>query len=63
MISRYIIVESQSIDRLVLEVNALLRLGWIPQGSAAKNETHYIQAMIKLEKHETIVNTHHSTRY
>jgi hypothetical protein len=63
MISRYIIVESQSIDRLVLEVNALLRLGWIPQGGAAKNETHYIQAMIQLEKHEAIVNTHHSTNY
>ena len=63
MISRYVIVESASIDRLVLEVNALLRLGWIPQGGAAKNETHYIQAMIKLEKHETVVNTHHSTNY
>jgi hypothetical protein len=63
MISRYVIVESTSIDRLVLEVNALLHLGWIPQGGAAKNETHYIQAMIKLEKHEAVVNTHHSTNY
>ena len=63
MISKYVIVESSSIDRLVLEVNALLRLGWIPQGGAAKNETHYIQAMIKLEKHETVINTHHSTNY
>ena len=63
MISRYIILESQSIDRLVLEVNALLRAGWIPQGGAAKNETHYIQAMIKLEKHEAVINTHHSTNY
>ena len=49
MISRYVIVESTSIDRLVLEVNALLRLGWIPQGGAAKNETHYIQAMVQLD--------------
>ena len=63
MSSRYVILESSSIDRLVLEVNALLRLGWIPQGGAAKNETHYIQAMIKLEKHETVINTHHSTNY
>ena len=63
MISRYVIVESASIDRLVLEVNALLRLGWIPQSGAAKNETHYIQAMIKLEKHEAVVNTHYSTNY
>ncbi len=49
MITRYVIVESTSIDRLVLEVNALLRLGWIPQGGAAKNETHYIQAMVQLD--------------
>ena len=49
MITRYVIVESSSIDRLVLEVNALLRLGWIPQGGAAKNETHYIQAMVQLD--------------
>jgi len=63
MISRYVIIESTSIDRLVLEVNALLRAGWIPQGGAAKNETHYIQPMIKLEKHEAFINTHHSTNY
>ena len=49
MITRYVILESTSIDRLVLEVNALLRLGWIPQGGAAKNETHYIQAMVQLD--------------
>jgi hypothetical protein len=30
----------------VVEVNALLRLGWQPQGGVAKNETHYLQAMI-----------------
>ena len=48
MITRYIILESSSIDQLVLEVNALLRLGWLPQGGAAKNETHYIQAMIQI---------------
>ena len=63
MITKYVIVKSSSVDTLVLEVNALLRAGWIPQGGAAKNETHYIQAMIKLEKHEAVVNTHHSTNY
>lgn len=45
-ITRYVILESLSIDTLVVEVNALLRLGWQPQGGVAKNETHYLQAMI-----------------
>ena len=49
MITRYVILESSSIDRLVLEVNALLRAGWVPQGGAAKNETRYIQAMVQLD--------------
>ena len=44
--NRYIILESISIDTLIVEVNALLRLGWQPQGGVAKNETHYLQAMI-----------------
>ena len=44
--NRYVILESTSIDTLVVEVNALLRLGWQPQGGVAKNETHYLQAMI-----------------
>ena len=44
--TRYVILESTSIDKLVVEVNALLRLGWQPQGGVAKNETHYLQAMI-----------------
>lgn len=45
-ITRYVILESLSIDTLVVEVNALLRLGWQPQGGVAKNETHYLQAMV-----------------
>ena len=44
--NRYVILESLSIETLVVEVNALLRLGWQPQGGVAKNETHYLQAMI-----------------
>lgn len=44
--TRYVILESTSIDKLVVEVNALLRLGWQPQGGVAKNETHYLQAMV-----------------
>ena len=44
--TRYVILESPSIDTLVVEVNALLRLGWQPQGGVAKNETHYLQAMV-----------------
>lgn len=44
--NRYVILESLSIETLVVEVNALLRLGWQPQGGVAKNETHYLQAMV-----------------
>lgn len=44
--TRYVILESLSIETLVVEVNALLRLGWQPQGGVAKNETHYLQAMV-----------------
>lgn len=48
---RYVILESTSIDQLVLEVNALLRIGWQPQGGIAKNnEGHYVQAMVQYDR-------------
>jgi hypothetical protein len=46
-VTRYIILKSPSIDALVLEVNALLRLGWQPQGGVAKNSELYVQAMVQ----------------
>jgi hypothetical protein len=47
MITKYIILKSPSVDTLVLEVNALLRLGWQPKGSVARNGDIYAQAMVQ----------------
>lgn len=47
IVTRYVILKSQSIDALVLEVNALLRLGWQPQGGVARNSELYVQAMVQ----------------
>lgn len=46
-VTKYIILKSPSIDTLVLEVNALLRLGWQPQGGVARNGDVYAQAMVQ----------------
>ncbi len=46
-ITKYIILKSPSVDTLVLEVNALLRLGWQPQGGVAKNSELFVQAMVQ----------------
>lgn len=46
-ITKYIILKSPSVDTLVLEVNALLRLGWQPQGGVAKNSDLFVQAMVQ----------------
>jgi hypothetical protein len=46
-ITKYIILKSPSIDTLVIEVNALLRLGWQPQGGVARNGEVYAQAMVQ----------------
>ncbi len=46
-ITKYIILKSPSIDTLVVEVNALLRLGWQPQGGVARNGDIYAQAMVQ----------------
>jgi hypothetical protein len=50
MITKYIILKSPSVDALVLEVNALLRLGWQPQGGVAKNHDLFIQAMVQYKE-------------
>ena len=34
--NRYVILESLSIETLVIEINALLRLGWQPQAALLK---------------------------
>jgi hypothetical protein len=46
-VTRYIILKSPSVDALVIEVNALLRLGWQPQGGVAKNDQLFVQAMVQ----------------
>lgn len=46
-ITKYIILKSPSVDTLVVEVNALLRLGWQPQGGVAKNSELFVQAMVQ----------------
>ena len=50
MITKYVIVKSPSVDTLVLEVNALLRLGWQPQGGVAKNSDLFVQAMVQYKE-------------
>lgn len=49
-ITKYIILKSPSVDTLVVEVNALLRLGWQPQGGVAKNHDLFVQAMIQYKE-------------
>lgn len=46
-VTKYIILKSPSVDTLVIEVNALLRLGWQPQGGVAKNSELFVQAMVQ----------------
>jgi hypothetical protein len=46
-VTKYIVLKSPSVDTLVLEVNALLRLGWQPQGGIAKNDQLFVQAMVQ----------------
>lgn len=46
-VTKYIILKSPSVDTLVIEVNALLRLGWQPQGGVARNGELYAQAMVQ----------------
>ncbi len=47
MITKYVIVKSSSVETLILEVNALIRLGWQPQGGVAKNSELYVQALVQ----------------
>ena len=49
-ITKYIILKSPSVDTLVVEVNALLRLGWQPQGGVAKNSDLFVQAMVQYKE-------------
>lgn len=49
-ITKYIILKSPSVDTLVIEVNALLRLGWQPQGGVAKNDQLFVQAMVQYKE-------------
>lgn len=49
-ITKYIILKSPSVDTLVVEVNALLRLGWQPQGGVAKNHDLFVQAMVQYKE-------------
>ena len=49
-ITRYIVLKSPSVDALIVEVNALLRLGWQPQGGVAKNDQLFLQAMVQYKE-------------
>ena len=49
-VTKYIILKSPSVDTLVVEVNALLRLGWQPQGGVAKNSDLFVQAMVQYKE-------------
>jgi len=49
-ITKYVVLKSHSIDTLVIEVNALLRLGWQPQGGVAKNHDLFAQAMVQYKE-------------
>ena len=49
-VTKYVILKSPSVDTLVLEVNALLRLGWQPQGGVAKNHDLFVQAMVQYKE-------------
>ena len=49
-ITKYIILKSPSVDTLVVEVNALLRLGWQPHGGVAKNHDLFVQAMVQYKE-------------
>lgn len=53
MITKYVIVKSPSVDALILEVNALIRLGWQPQGGVAKNSELYVQALVQYDTQST----------
>ena len=50
IVTKYVILKSPSVDTLVLEVNALLRLGWQPQGGVAKNSELFVQAMVQYKE-------------
>lgn len=48
--TKYVLLEARTAGMLVVEVNALIRLGWVVQGGVAKaSDTHYIQAMVKFD--------------
>jgi hypothetical protein len=53
MITKYVIVKSSSVETLILEVNALIRLGWQPQGGVAKNSELYVQALVQYDTQST----------
>lgn len=53
MITKYVIVKSPSVETLILEVNALIRLGWQPQGGVAKNGELYVQALVQYNNQPT----------
>ena len=52
-ITKYVIVKSPSVETLILEVNALIRLGWQPQGGVAKNSELYVQALVQYNNQPT----------
>ena len=53
MITKYVIAKSSSVETLVIEVNALIRLGWQPQGGVAKNGELYVQALVQYNNQPT----------
>jgi hypothetical protein len=47
MVQNYAVVQARTIAELVTKVNALISMGWQPQGSVAADPVHgvYLQAM------------------
>lgn len=47
MVQNYTVVQARNMPELITKVNALIALGWQPQGSIAVDPVHgiYLQAM------------------